>query len=125
MLVAPVKPVGEWKMRSNRLGWVAAFASLFLASVPPAEACIGNLEPVRLEMEGRTVELPAHSTDMKAGAQLGGGFQVVGVEETEKRGEEDRAFNVSIKSGSGRMKIFRIAFPMAVRGGCNQPYLTE
>ena len=46
-------------------------------------------------------------------------------EETEKRGEEDRAFNVSIKSGSGRMKIFRIAFPMAVRGGCNQPYLTE
>jgi hypothetical protein len=76
-------------------------------------------------MEGQTIALPPRSTEMKAGSQLGGGFQIMGVEETEKRGKEGGAINVSVKSSSGSIKIFRIAFPIPVRGGCNQPYLAE
>jgi hypothetical protein len=73
---APTNRWGVLKMIFVRF-WAAAFAALCLCPVPVAKACPRG-EPVPLEMEGDTIQLPPEN--IEAGLQLGRGYEIIGTE---------------------------------------------
>src|SRR5271166_2792796 len=108
-------------MRTRRSGPAAVLAVVFPMLIPAVQACmIGQERPLRLEIEGRGVDLPPKA--IYAGGNFGEGYEVIAVEKTNARGgPEASAALVTIKARSGNTKTVRIGYPVPARG-CNQPW---